>query len=291
MSEPTVVDALTQLANGEWHAAAEAARRAASAQRDSRLADALAHFLAEMTGPGVYDEPRAFETFISHGGNVELYRRTIEQLAALHGELQSRAVLDIGCGDGRVTAGALQPSTTRVDLVEPSSALLASAVAALDRPGLEVVPHHLDVSTYLGGLDDTVTWDVVQSTFALHATDPAERPALFRSLARRTARLVIVEFDIPAFADRSAAHIAYLAERYERGVREYRDHPDVIGGFLMPVLVGQLDPAAARYTYEQPAAAWVTLAEDAGFVTSIERVADYWWGDAVLICGQSATKN
>ena len=283
----SVVAALDQLANGQWQAATTAACLAATEQPDSRLADALQRFLAEMAAPGVYDEPRAFEAFISHGGNVALYERTIEALLAVHEEAQPRTVLDIGCGDGRVTAGVLRATTTRVDLVEPSAPLLARAVATIDRPGVEVAPHQRDATSFFADMDEATSWDLVQSTFALHATNPAERPGLLRALAPRTPLLVIVEFDIPAFADRSPAHLAYLADRYERGVREYRDHPEVISGFLMPVLVGQLDPTAPRYTYEQPADAWARLAEGAGFSTETQRIAEYWWGDAVMITARS----
>ena len=286
-SSGLIVDALARLAAGDWNAAADSARLAATEQPDSRLADALARFLADMSTPGVYDEPRAFEAFISHGGNVGLYQRTIEQLSVVHEQVQPRTVLDIGCGDGRITAAALRAATRRVDLVEPSAPLLAFAVAAVERPGVDVLPHQLDATSFFARVDETMSWDLVQSTFALHATNPDERPALLQALAHRTARLIIVEFDIPAFADRSPTHFAYLADRYERGVGEYRDHPEVISGFLMPVLVGQLDPTAPRYTFEQPADAWARLVENAGFTTATQRVAEYWWGDAVMISAQS----
>jgi hypothetical protein len=156
-------------------------------------------------------------------------------------------------------------------------------MAALDRSGLEVVAHQLDAATFLGDLDNRTSWDLVQSTFALHATEPADRPAIARALARHAARLAIVEFDVPAFTDRSAAHIAYLADRYEKGIREYEDHPEIVSGFLLPVLVGQLDAALPRYTFEQPISEWTRLFDDAGFVTVTQLVARYWWADAVLI--------
>ncbi|HUP73342.1 MAG TPA: hypothetical protein VM282_09860 [Acidimicrobiales bacterium] len=147
------------------------------------------------------------------------------------------------------------------------------------------------MATFVAALDDTTTWDLVQSTFALHATTPAQRTEILKSLARRTSRLAIVEFDIPAFTDRSPEHIAYLAERYERGVREYRAYPEVNAKFLMPVLVGQLDPAFARYTFEQPIDAWIRLIRSAGFTTSTRRIARYWWADAVLISATTEPKS
>ena len=278
-----IVDALTALAAGDWETATTMAQRVAAEQPDGRLAAALARYLTNLPAPGVYDEPSAFETFIDNGGNVALYRETIQQLSAVHAETRPRAVLDIGCGDGRVTAGVLSASTTRVDLVEPSAELLARASAAVDRPGREVVAHRIDAATFLADSDDDATWDIAQSTFALHATIPADRPALFRTLARRATRLLIVEFDVPAFADRSQEHIAYLADRYEQGIREYQRQPEVISKFLMPVLVGQLDPTRARYTFEQPIEDWAQLLRDADFTTSIHPVENYWWANAVLI--------
>ena len=90
---------------------------------------ALADHLARPPGEGVYDEADAFASFISHGGNPVLYRRTIAALGALHARLRPATVLDVGCGDGRVTAGVLGPWTRSVDLVEPSRELLARAAA------------------------------------------------------------------------------------------------------------------------------------------------------------------
>ena len=281
------IAALSALADGDWETASAAARSAAMHGPDSRLARALTRFLSDMRAPGVYDEPRAFETFIDNGGNVALYRQTIRQLSAVHSDVEPHSILDIGCGDGRVTAGVLGASTTHIELVEPSAELLDRAIVAVDRPGIDVVAHSTDVRTFLADLDVTATWELVQSTFALHATNPVERPALFRSLARRTPRLVIVEFDVPAFTDRSDEHIAYLADRYEQGVREYEDHPEVISNFLMPVLVGQLDAALPRYTFEQPIDEWTKLIRDAGFTTTTQLIARHWWADAFLISART----
>ncbi|QXC60795.1 class I SAM-dependent methyltransferase [Aquihabitans sp. G128] len=287
----TTIDVLEALAAGDWDGAAERAAVAGADDPGSQLALALDRFLGDLPAPGVYEAPSAFEAFISNGGNVVLYERAIAALAALHADEQPETVLDIGCGDGRVTAAVLGPSTARVDLVEPSAELLVAARAAVSAPGTvggrEVVGHQAGVTEVLAGLDADVRWDLVQSTFALHATHPDERPALFAALADRTDRLVVVDFDVPAFEDRSPEHLAYLAERYERGVREYVDHPEVVTGFLLPVLVGQLDPSRPRYTFEQPTAAWAELVEAAGFTVEVEPVSPYWWADATLL---SATR-
>lgn len=276
--------ALGALAAGDPGAARESLRHA---ETDSVLAAALARFLDAQRAPGVYDEPTAFESFIDHGGNPELYRRTIEVLAAAHAEAGAAAVADVGCGDGRVIAAVLSPSTVRVDLVEPSAALLGQAATTVARPGVEVIAHPCGAGELHAEVPAELRWGIVQSTYAMHTTRPDERPALLAWLAERCDRLLIVEFDVPAFEDRSPAHVAYLAERYEVGVEEYRDHPEAIDGFLVPVLVGQLDPASPRHTFEQPVAAWEGELRVAGFRTATAPVADYWWAPAVLIDARS----
>lgn len=283
-----VVRALAALAAGEWRVAAELASAAVNRSPDSRLAAALCAFLQAQSAPGVYDEPTAFETFIDHGTNPEMYRRTIELLGAIHTAEAPSAVLDIGCGDGRVTAAVLAADTTRVDLVEPSDSLLGQAAAAVVRPGLDVVEHEMGVGELAAHVGPDQRWGIAQSTFALHAIPPGERPELLRWLRERVDRLLIVEFDVPELADGSLEHVAYLAERYEVGVREYVDHPDAVSGFLMPVLAGQLDPARRRYTFEQPIGAWVGQLEDAGWQVTTAPVFDYWWAPAVLIDARPA---
>ena len=209
------------------------------------LAVALDAFLAGRPPSGVYDEPTTFEAFIDHGSNPELYRRTIEIVRGVHAVEQPATVLDIGCGDGRVTAAVLAAATERVDLVEPSATLLALAAGAVAARHA-VVPHTQTLAEFAATVEADTRWALAQSTFALHTTHPDDRPALLSWLTEpRVERLLVVEFDVPAFADRSPEHLAYLADRYEVGVREYAEHPEAIDGFLMPVLVGQLDPFAA----------------------------------------------
>jgi len=283
-------DTLGALAAGDRERAAQLARSAALAEPDSRLAAALDEYLAQPAADDVYDEPSAFESFIDHGGNPQLYRRTIDVVAATHARYRPRRVLDVGCGDGRVTAASRSPATEQVDLVEPSVELLGAAVAALERgphpPALGA--HAVDIATHLRGLEDGVGWDLAQTTFALHTTEPATRPWILEQLRERTPVLLVVEFDVPELEPGSPAHLQHLASRYELGVREYDSHPEVVTGFLMPVLVGQLDPARPRFTFEQPITHWEAQLRAAGWRTTTEPVADYWWADAVAILATPA---
>ncbi len=207
-------------------------------------------------------------------------------LGAFHQGLRPATVLDVGCGDGRVTAGVLGPWTRSVDLVEPSRELLDRARTAVAWGRADARPHALGVTPFLDGLGPATEWDLVQSTFALHAVPPDERRAALGGLARRSRAIALAEFDVPALEERSDAHLAHLAERYALGVAEYPDHPEVVAGFLMPVLVGQVEPGRPRLTWEAPAAWWAEALRDAGFAgVAVEPLVDYWWAPAVLVTG------
>jgi len=279
-----VAEALAAISAGEIETAIDVLDRVRQAQPDDLLARSLAEFLALARSTEIYDEPTAFEEFISNGDNPNLYSRTVSSLEAIHRASRPTSVLDIGCGDGRITAAVLGLSTSQVDLLEPSTELLESAVELVARPGRSVAGHNSDIETFLGRLAPSTSWDLVQSTFALHNLTPAARLAVFDQLAGRAKRLVIVEFDVPGFEDGSVEHARYAAERYAVGVEEYRNHPAVIDGFLMPVLVGQFDPNRHRSTFETAIEAWTAQLEESGWrVTNETRVADYWWAPAVCL--------
>lgn len=251
------------------------------------LCAALAAALRAGAAAAVYDEADAFQAFISHGTNPVLYERTIAAAAEAQRRRSPRSVLDIGCGDGRVTAASLAPCVERLDLVEPGAAMLDEAVSRIG-PGVEVRAHGGTVEAFLADSDER--WDLVQSTFAMHNLAPADRRATWSDLARRTRTLVLAEFDVPDLADRSEEHCQYLAERYAIGIAEYADHPEVVHGFLMPVLLGQLDPAAPRYTFEQPIDRWADELEEAGFSVARRPIVPYWWADAWLLIAESAVQ-
>ena len=127
-------------------------------------------------------------------------------------------------------------------------------------------------------------WDVAQSTFALHAVEPAARRRVLAYLAGTVRRLVLVEFDVPAFTDRSPEHAAYAVDRYAAGIAEHDGDALVVQGFLMPVLVGQFHPDRPRHTWEQPVQAWLDDLRAAGFVdVRHHHIDDYWWAPAHLI--------
>ncbi|WP_020663709.1 class I SAM-dependent methyltransferase [Amycolatopsis benzoatilytica] len=248
--------------------------RALAAESGTRLGAELATYWTDGTSGPVYDQPAAFTAFIRGGGNVELYRRLSEGLAARYDSWRPEAVLDVGCGDGLAIEPALAAATfqpSRIDLVEPSAALLSAVEVA----GARRFP--LTAQDFLGS--DGSTWNLVQSTFAMQSIEPAARAEVLSELRSRTDRVVLAEFDVPEHAD-----LASLAQRYERGVAEYGAQASLVAqGFLLPVLLG-VAAGEARTNWEHPAAEWARQLEAAGFSSvTVDRLADYWWSPAVLI--------
>lgn len=286
-----LVAALRSVRDGDREAALKHAR---GVQDASLLGRALADHLLRPADAPVYDSPAAFQAFVRGGGNIELYGRTVDQLAAGYGA-STRTLLDIGCGDGRALVPALlqagDPAPDQVDLIEPSQALLRACEneLALRLPGLPVRSSALGLAEALA--DPAIaegTWDLAQSTFALQSLEPAERASCLRALAPRVRDLVIVDFDAdhpPAGTD---AQLIDLAERYERGLGEYdADRALVAQGFLIPVLLGQIapaDPATIRTNWEHPAEFWAGQVTDAGFTdVRVQPLCDYWSSPAFVL--------
>jgi SAM-dependent methyltransferase len=289
----SVIDALLDLARGERATALTHIETARYDEPDALLPDALWTFLHNTASNDVYVSPDAFERFINGGTNPALYDATVEALQAVYAEHWPTSVLDLGCGDGRVAKAAISVSwnwVKRLDLVEPSAALLDIAAKALAAPTtsagetIEVATHHYDAQTFFSTDGSDRWWDVVQSTFAMHTMNRDDREMVWEEVAARTDRVVIVEFDVPDFVDHSIEHATYVAQRYEIGLHEYADDPIVQQGFLMPVLVGQFDPNQVRHTHEQSVDRWAGELFDAELdeVATVP-VFDYWWAPAVAI--------
>jgi len=250
------------------------------------MAVALSHAASEEGERGAYDVPRAFEVFIRAGGNPALYGAVSSALARLYEQLGVRCLLDIGVGDGMALLPALgqtRGAPATVDVVEPSAGLLAGL-----RPRLPAgKAWQLTLQAFLTQLGAERRWDLAQSTFALQSIPPGERLPALKRLRRHVTRLAIVEFDVPAFAN-ADQRFASLAERYERAAREYGDEAGLVaGGFLAPMLLGQLR-ATTPSNWEQPIAAWHDELVSAGYrVASTTHVHDYSWAPAWLIVAKA----
>ncbi len=254
---------------------------AAAREAGSLMAAALVESLSG-DERNAYDAPRAFEVFIRGGGNPALYDAVSTALASLIEEPRVEALLDIGAGDGMALLPALQRARRvprSVDVVEPSTGLLDRLRPQL--PAGDAWP--LTLQDWLSRITPARHWDLAQSTFALQSIAPDERLDALTRLRAHVSRLAIVEFDVPVF-DSESDRLASMARRYENAARDYgNDAPLVAGGFLAPMLLGQLR-ATTPSNFEQPIAAWCKELECARYrVQSFTRLYDYSWAPAWLI--------
>jgi hypothetical protein len=267
--------------------AAEHAAAAAAAAPTSRVAAAAATYLQRVVAEGpanVYVTGTAFAAFIRGGGNVPLYAQTSAALQAIYADYQQLALLDIGVGDGLALLPALTAQVQRLDLVEPSAAMLAQTSAALTARSIAHTAHATTLQAFMA--QPQGRWDLAQATFSLQSLPPADRAAAFTWLHAHVEHLVLVEFDVPpATTQLDPDWIAHVLACYERGLAEYADDGDLVAqGFLMPVLFGYFAAGAVRTNYEQPIDHWEAELSVAGF-GSIQRqpIYDYWWAPAVLL--------
>lgn len=263
------------------------------------LTTSLRQHAAQSEGTQVYTSPAAFEAFIRGGGNVPLYERVSAELAS-HYTPHVRSLLDIGCGDGHALFPALAAAShshalARLTLVEPASALLASAMARAqsEQPALPVQALNEGLGVFaakLGPDDSNHRWDLAQATFALQAIPEPERWAGLARLRAHVRRLVIVEFDIPDLQRGTDAYVASLAQRYERALGEYEGNTrDLVAqGFLVPMFLGQLDAQTAATNWEHPMPVWRDKLEALGWrVQRLAHISDYFWAPAFVLVAEA----
>lgn len=272
--------ALLQLAHRE-----DATESLKTARSDGSLMAAaiLGHLAAGSRN--AYDAPHAFQVFIRGGGNPALYSATSSALASLYEQQAVKSLLDIGTGDGMALLPALARASVapaRVDVVEPAAGLLETLKPKLP-PG-KAWP--LTLQAFLSKIAPGDFWDLAQSSFALQSIPPMERLDSLRQLRGHVARIAIVEFDVPLH-NNETEQVASMAQRYERAAQEYGEEaPLVAGGFLAPMLLGQLR-ATAPSNFEKPVSAWCEELESAGFrVRSSVHLFDYSWAPAWLMIAE-----
>lgn len=251
-----------------------------AAQMGSLMGRALYDALAVGSSRNAYDEPRAFETFIRGGGNIPLYEAVSAELARHYEASHPDSLLDIGAGDGMALVPAVTASKSaphRIDVVDPNEGLLARLRASL--PSARA--HQQTLEAFVAGLGKGERWDLAQATFALQSIEPKARGHALAILAGHVDRLLIIEFDVPRHVPGSPDHYESLARRYEHAASQYgADAERVAGGFLAPMLLGQLRSIVPS-NYEQPAEAWAAELDAAGYrVTSQSDVHDYSWSMA-----------
>lgn len=279
--DDALLEVLRAVTVGDWDDVARLSADAVEADPDDPLAAALHQHLAD--GPiDPTPDLEAFQRMADAPESVALFERTARLIARAHARLRPVAAVDLGSGDGRVSAAAMRVGLERLDLVEPSRALLEAAVRRMEDSGVDVRAHRTVPDEWPSLVTDE-TWGVAQAVFALHDVAPEARRGILTTLAERADTVLIVEFDCPVETDRTDPHLAFLVDRYRAAVADATD-PLIVGGYLLPVLVGQLSPGATRHAWEQPIAAWCAEVEGAGLrVVDTSPISDHWWASAHLI--------
>jgi SAM-dependent methyltransferase len=291
-SGKAITQALAAVRSGDSSTATRLAAQAAD--QGSLLGASLAQFLESIHEEAIYASPAGFEAFIEGGGNVPLYRAVSNALADFYDRLRPTVLLDIGCGNGRAVLPALhvaQHQPEQLDLVEPSEALLATAVKRHAETTLSVPLRTWPgtVQAFLESVPAGSRWPMVQSTFAMHTIPHEERTTVLARLRAHLDVLVVVDFDVPNHPTGSTNHLRFLAQTYEHGLAEYDTDQELVAqGFLMPVLVGQLRPGATRVTWEQSKEQWLEQVKVAGYTdVEVRPLCNYWSSPAFLLTARA----
>jgi hypothetical protein len=269
--------------------AAGLATRAAAAAPSTLLYSAAASYLARASAggrQGVYLAPEAFSAFIRGGGNLPLYEATSAALRAVYQQSGAASLLDVGVGDGLALLPALAATIARVDLIEPSAALLEQTSARLRERGVPHRPFNRTLQDFAATAPAGDSWDIIQATFSMQSIAPGERGPLLAWMRERGQRVLIAEFDVPHFTAMHAPdRVEYVAARFEQGLAEYADDGGLVAqGFLMPVMFGYFDRTAARTNYEHPLREWADQLRAAGFAeVRAQQLYPYWWAPAFLL--------
>ncbi len=266
------------------------ARIAAETKPESHVYAHAVRYLQRVQAQGkarVYVESNAFSAFIRGGSNVALYQAASAALQKRYAAYKTLRLLDIGVGDGLALLPALQDNVAHLTLVEPSAPMLRQTVQALKAHAIPFDAHAMTIQAFMASSAAQQThWDIVQATWSLQSIPPDERPSVLAWIHAHGQRALIVEFDVPAFADMFApARVRYVVERYERGLAEYEHDGGLVAqGFLMPVMFGYFDRTTERTNWEGPIANWADALRAAGFSdVRLHKLYAYFWADAYLL--------
>lgn len=281
--------ALVAFAEDAFDTAAELAHTAARLDPASRAYAQAATYLDRVVAQGkagVYVDGEAFAAFIRGGGNIGLYDAASAALHAVYQRYDTLTLLDVGVGDGLALLPALTSNITQLDVLEPSEAMLHRTAAELRRLHVPHRAHEATIQRFM--TFDLGPWDVIQATWSLQSVPPDERPAVFAWMRAHGQRVLIAEFDVPAFeAVYSPDRVRYIVSHYEKGLAEYDGDGGLVAqGFLMPVMFGYFDRSAARTNWEGPIQEWADGLRAAGFADVTARpLYDYFWATAYLVEG------
>lgn len=194
--------------------------------------------------------------------------RAIDAFLALIGSVAGQALLDVGCGQGRLTRLIAQRGA-RVTGVDLSAAMLAFARAAETAEPLNITYVH-DDAQQLGALADG-SFDGALSFLAL--MDIPDLGAALRSIRRvvRPGGWLVFAITHPCF---EAPHAHWLDAGSERPAR-------VIPGYFAEGFWRSANPGGVRGqvgAYHRTLATYLNTLGDAGF--ALERIAEPQFGGA-----------